>query len=134
MWALLPYAQKGKITYQNGKWKQKGGSLYLKVFAQEGLGRPDMEIKGALEDMKKFYANQLQGTALPTQAAMVFTNPKVELETTEAPVPAVKADKLKDFIRKNAKEGSKVMTPDVVKQLTTALPEFDVEVIKGDVK
>lgn len=134
VWALLPYAQKGKISYQNGKWKQKGGSLYLKMFAQEGLGRPEMEIKGALEDMKKFYTNQLQGTALPTQAALVFTNPKVELDTNEAPVPAVKAEKLKDFIRKNAKEGSKLMTPDVVKQLTTALPEYDVEVIKGDVK
>lgn len=134
VWALLPFQQKGKISYEKGRWKQRGGSIYLKIFAQEGLGRPDAEIKAALEDMQRFYTKNLEGTSLPTQAALVFTNPKVELETADAPAVAVRADKLKDFIRKNAKEGSKVMTPDVVKQLTTALPEYDVEVIKGDVK
>ncbi len=134
VWTLLPFPQKGKITYEKGRWKQKGGNVYLKIFAQEGLGRPDMEIKSALEDMQRFYVKNLDGASLPTQAALVFTNPKVELETTDAPVPAVRADKLKDFIRKNAKEGSKVTTPEVVKQFTTALPEYDVEVIKGEVK
>lgn len=134
VWALIPYAQRGKISYEKGRWKQKGGNLYLKIFAQEGLGRPDAEVKSALQDMERFYTRALNGTQLPTQAALVFTNPKAELETTEAPIQAVKADKLKDLIRKNAKEGSKIMTPDVVKQLTTALPEADVEVIKGDIK
>ncbi len=134
VWALIPYAQRGKISFEKGRWKQKGGNLYLKIFAQEGLGRPDAEVKSALQDMERFYTRELGGTQLPTQAALVFTNPKAELETAEAPITAVKADKLKDLIRKNAKEGSKVMTPDMVKQLTTALPEADVEVIKGDIK
>jgi len=134
VWALLPFAQKGKIIFEKGKWKQKGGNLYLKIFAQEGLGRPEAEIKGAMDDMQRFYVNRLEGTTLPTQAALVFTNPKVELETVDAPVPAVKAEKLKELIRKNVKDTSRTMTPELVKQLTTALPEADVEVVKADAK
>src|SRR5512133_3881549 len=30
VWVLLPYNQPGTITYEKGKYKQKGGSWYLK--------------------------------------------------------------------------------------------------------
>jgi hypothetical protein len=41
IWVLLPRNQAGEITYDETKkrWRQKGGSIYLKIFAQENLGR-----------------------------------------------------------------------------------------------
>lgn len=60
LWVLLPYYQRGMITYKKGRWRQSGGGLgyaYLKVFAQEGLGRPDLEAasesKALLDYLKK---------------------------------------------------------------------------------
>ena len=45
IWAIFPYYQRGTITYEKGRWRQKGsfGLWYLKVFAQEGLGRPERD-------------------------------------------------------------------------------------------
>jgi hypothetical protein len=39
----------------------------------------------------------------PIQAALVFTNPEVEVEVDEAPSPTMHLLQLKDFIRKKAK-------------------------------
>ena len=46
VWVLMPRHQAGRITYDENKnrWRQKGGNFYLKIFAQENLGRPDLEI------------------------------------------------------------------------------------------
>ena len=55
VWILLPYYQRGKITYYNGRWRQKGGNAYLKIFAQESLGRPEMEMAGEMDSLKAYF-------------------------------------------------------------------------------
>jgi hypothetical protein len=128
LWVLLPYNQTGVITYQKGRWKQKGGSLYLKVFAQESMGRPDMDVKSSLEDIQKFVNKELGDMEKPPiQAAVVFTNPKVEVKAPEAPIPTLEVDKLKDLIRKKVKENSKLFAPESLKVITSALPEPEKE-------
>lgn len=104
---LLPYAQQGVITYDENKqrWKQKGGNWYMKIFAQEGLGRPDLEIQSYLEDMLKFMAKELPEVDLPEpQIVMVFTDKKVSVQAENAPVSALTLDRLKEFVRKRGKE------------------------------
>lgn len=124
VWVLLPYSQKGTITYSKGRWRQKGGNLYLKVFAQEGLGRPDLDVESAVKDANRFLEAQLgEGKAPPVQPILVFTNPKVEVEAAEAPAPTLELEKLKDYLRKRIKESARVLSPEDLKVISSALPE-----------
>src|SRR3990170_5583265 len=104
VWVLLPRHQRGTISYEKGRWRQKGGNLYLKIFAQEGLGRPDLEIQGEVASVERFL-NKIfpEEEKQQVQAALVFTNDKTEVQADNAPSPTLHARKLKDFIRKTAK-------------------------------
>lgn len=107
IWILLPYYQGGVITYDETKnrWKQKGGNAYLKIFGQENLGRPDMDIKYNLDDLQRALAKAHVPADFPQpQALLVFTNKKATLETKNTPVPALPAEKIKDFFRKSIKD------------------------------
>jgi hypothetical protein len=105
VWILLPFNQKGTITYEKGRWKQKGGNLYMKVFAQEGLGRPDVELNASENELKRFLEKKLPENTVPEiQAALVFTSEKVTIATDDPPVPTLQAEKLKDFIRRMGKQ------------------------------
>lgn len=126
VWVLLPYYQRGNITYSRGRWRQQGGGLlyqYLKLFAQEGLGRPDMDLTNQINALKELLQKRLPEESLPEiQAALVFTNPKVEINIPEDEMPPAETVKLKDLkelIRKSGK--SKTISQDKVKLIQDAL-------------
>lgn len=107
IWVLFPRFQKGTITYSNGKWHQKGGNLYLKLFAQEGLGRPDLEIENEKDLTLKYLKKILPDTTIPDiHAALIFTNEKAVIDVQndqDAPAVTLHLNKLKDYLRKIAK-------------------------------
>ena len=107
IWVFLPRYQRGKITYEKGRWRQKGGGFllqYLKVFGQEGIGRPDLEIEAETESIQRYLHKRLPDTEIPPiQAALIFTDERAELEVENAPAPSLTPKKLKEFIRKTAK-------------------------------
>lgn len=108
IWALLPRHQVGTIIYENGRWKQKGGSVlqrYLRIFAQEGLGRPDLEISSEVDSVNRYLRKKIPEIEIPSaEAALVFTNERIEITADDAPTPTLPAKKLKDFIRKKSKD------------------------------
>jgi hypothetical protein len=105
IWVLMPYPHGGTITYQKNRWRQKGGNLYLKIFAQEGLGRPDLEVTSNTTDLARFFEKSSPGVEFPPiQAVLVFTNEKVTINVEESPIPTLTIKKLKEFIRKAAKD------------------------------
>jgi hypothetical protein len=124
IWILLPYYQRGTITFAKGRWQQKGGNLYLKIFAQEGLGRPDLEVSGETASLHDYLKKRLPEEEIPpVQAALVFTNPKVSIDIPEEeqpPAEAIAIKDLKELIRKSGK--GKGLTMDKVKILQNALP------------
>ncbi len=104
---LVPFNQAGTITYdQNRKrWKQTGGNAFMKIFGGESLGRPDNEIKYTLEDATRFLSKmEIDVSPYLPEPILVFTNSKATVNAEESPVAAITADKLKEFIRKKAKE------------------------------
>jgi hypothetical protein len=107
IWVLLPRNQSGLITYDETKkrWRQKGGNWYLKIFAQENLGRPDLEIGAEIDAVSSYLESRMfEDEEVPqVEVALIFTNEKVELDADNGPVPAMIDRKLKDFIRKTAK-------------------------------
>lgn len=105
VWILIPFRQGGKVSYQGKRWNQQGVNLFSRIFMQESLGRPDLEIAAQQQDLDKYLAKKLpENDTVAVQTALVFLNPKVVLETSDAPFPAIPLEKLKDFIRRRAKE------------------------------
>ena len=124
LWIFIPMHQGGKISYTNGRWKQRGGNFYLKIFAQESLGRPDLEIAAEVETMEKFLRQKLgEDSKMPDiHVALVFFNPKSEVLVDgdeEAPAYTVKADELKDLVRKKGKQKS--ISPEYARQVQDLL-------------
>jgi hypothetical protein len=121
----------GKIIYEKGRFKQKGGGFlqrYLRVFAQEGLGRPDLELEGEIDAVRRSFKKQLPDQELPgIQGVMVFTNEKADLEEIgEPPILIAPAKKLKELIRKKGKE--KPLAPLMLQEIQEVLPEVKPEV------
>ena len=109
IWVLMPRNQGGTISFSKGRYRQKGGNIYMKIFAQESLGRPDLEVQGEVEKLRNFLNKRMdEETELPPiNAALIFTNPKANIsdpeEGVEMPAEMIILDKLKDNIRKAAK-------------------------------
>ena len=123
VWVVMPYHQRGQVTYQKNRWRMSGGGLlqgYMRIFGQEGLGRPDIEIANEINSLKKFFSKHMEESEIPEiNALMVFTDDNIEIEGEGSPVPALKLKQLKDFIRQRAKE--KKLSPETLNKLKTAL-------------
>lgn len=128
VWILQPYHQRGFITYEKNRWRQKGGGLllgYLKLFAQEGLGRPDLETQADLDALRNALKKVLGEDLPPLNASLLFYDPRAEIQADDAPFPTLKLDQLKDFLRKRAKENP--LPPEQVKRILDILPKESVE-------
>ncbi len=107
-WLFFPFYQRGTITYEKGRWKQKGGGFilaYLKIFAQEGLGRPDLQVQTEMEDMQKYLAKKLpEDVVPPLKGALLFSSEQATIiDVDEAPYATIPMRKLKELIKKEAK-------------------------------
>lgn len=128
VWVIRPYYQRGTIVYEKDRWKQKGGGFllgYLKLFAQEGLGRPDLETQADLDMLRDAFKKTLGDDIPPLNASLVFYDPRAELQADEAPFPTLKIEALKEHLRKYAKANP--FPPEQVKRITAALPQESVE-------
>lgn len=108
VWVVMPYHQRGQIAFKKNRWRISGGGFlqnYMRIFGQEGLGRPDVEIDSEIKSLKKYLLKHMGESELPEiNALMVFTNEDVEVDTEDSPIPAMKLKQLKDFVRQKAKE------------------------------
>ena len=125
VWALLPYRQRGEITYTRNRWRvQNGGFLqaYMSIFGQEGIGRPDLDAEAEIKAVTKLLSQNLGENEIPAvQAALVFINDAMELRVEEAPLPALKLKQIKDFLRQKAKQ--KPMSSTQLAAVKAALPQ-----------
>jgi hypothetical protein len=108
VWVVMPYHQRGQVEYKKNRWHMRGGGFlqgYMRIFGQEGLGRPDIELDNEIKSLKKHLLKHMEESELPEiNGMMVFTNDEVEIEAEGSPIPALKLKQLKDFMRQKAKE------------------------------
>jgi hypothetical protein len=108
IWLLKPYHQRGQVVFRKNRWQMSGGGFiqsYMRIFGQESLGRPDVEIDKETGSLQKYLAKRVDGTELPEiRSVLVFTSDDVEIESEGADIPALKIKQLKDFLRQKAKE------------------------------
>jgi hypothetical protein len=123
VWIIQSYYQRGQISYKGGRWQQKGGGFwlaYMKIFGQEGLGRPDLELKADVESVTNALKKSLGDDVPPVNAALVFTDERTQVAADEAPAPTMKIKDLKEFLRKYAKANP--FPKDQIKRVTDVLP------------
>ena len=123
VWVVMPYHQRGEVSFKKNRWRMSGGGFlqgYMRIFGQEGLGRPDLEIDNEIRSLKKYLLKHMEESEIPEiNAIMIFTNDDVELDAEETPVPALKLKQLKEFIRQRAKE--KKLSAETLNKLKAAL-------------
>ena len=76
LWIPIPTIAAGEISYDN-KWRQRGGSAFMKIFGQESIGKPELEIinqEKLIIDFLKKHVNEEQ--IPPTNFVLVSMNPK----------------------------------------------------------
>ena len=108
VWVMMPYHQRGQVEFKKDRWQMRGGGFlqsYMRIFGQEGLGRPDLEINNEINSLKKHLLKDMDESEIPAiNAMMVFTNDEAVVEAEGSPFPAIKVKQLKEFIRQKAKE------------------------------
>jgi hypothetical protein len=123
IWVLLPYFQAGHIIYneERGKWQQKGGNWFLKFFGQENLGRPDQDAISGIRSIKNYVTKNAPSVDITDpNIVLVFTNNKANIDANNAPIPTLAVSKLKDFIRRQAKQ--EPAQSDLIKEIKAILP------------
>jgi hypothetical protein len=123
VWVIKPYHQRGQVTFAKNRWRMRGGGFlqnYMRIFGQEGLGRPDIEIESDIRSLKKQLSNKMEESEIPEiNALLVFTHEEAEIEAEDSPVFAMKLKQLKEFIRQKAKE--KKFPAETINKLKAAL-------------
>jgi hypothetical protein len=123
LWVIMPYHQTGKIVYERKRWRQKGGGIgqkYLRLFGQEGLGRPDLEANSEVESLERFFSKNIPDVELEKpNIVLVFVNNHAELDVDDAPILSLPVKQLKNTIRRSAK--TKPLSPELIKQVNELL-------------
>jgi hypothetical protein len=108
VWILLPYHQRGQVTFKKNRWRMSGGGFmqsYMRFFGQENIGRPDLEIESETDKLQRHFAKQMEETEIPEiKPLIIFTSDDVEINVEDTPIPAMKVKQIKEFFRQKAKE------------------------------
>jgi hypothetical protein len=124
VWVLIPYHQRGRVEYKKNRWRLSGGGFlqgYMRLFGQEGLGKPDIEADAETASVRKFVDKKFEGENVPEiKAVLVFTNDEVELDVNEAALPAMKLKQLKDFMRQESKK--RTLNSDQIERIIELFP------------
>ena len=123
IWIPLPITAGGKIFYSKGKWRQQGGNFMMKLFAQEGIGRPEVDaITGVREITRLLEAKGISNEEIPEiKTVLVTLAESVEIGDIEsAPTPIIELKKLRRFIKHHDKECKKLLAPEKLKKINDA--------------
>lgn len=123
VWVVMPYHQRGQIEFKKNRWRVRGGGFlqsYMRIFGQEGMGRPEYETENEINALKKYLVKHMDESEIPEiNPLIVFTNENVELDAGDSPIPALKLKQVKEFIRQRAKD--KKLPAETVNKLKSVL-------------
>lgn len=126
LWIIKTYHQGGRIYMDEKKnvLKQKGGGSFItKAFASEGIGNIARQSELTKEKFKAYMEKQGISPLPETNIVNVFINEDVVLDAAKYSEALLTPDKLKDFIRKTAKNTN--FPVEEVENITNKLPAPD---------
>lgn len=125
IWIILPITANGLVSYENGKWKQKGGNFLLKTLGQEGIGNPTREAEANQAELTAYLKSKgFTDEELPTiKPVLVVVMKTTQLgDVSGSPVPVISLAELKRYIRRvDREECAKPLDLDQRERLNAAL-------------
>lgn len=124
LWIPTPLAASGEIYYDK-KWKQRGGSFLMKLFGQENIGRPEMDVKSNEKEIFKFLNEYLEEEEVPpVKSILVSLHPKATIGEVEgAPTPIIEVDALRRTIRRIDRKADEEISQEVIEKINALLEE-----------
>ncbi len=101
LYVLTVKGQDGVIRYEGDRFRRSFsvGRLF-RFMGEEGLGRPFADADGQVQALQRFLDEHDAGDGVEIQSIVVFYNPRVDLQVTDAPRPVVDPKGLKRAIRR----------------------------------
>ena len=101
IWIPIPLTASGEIYY-DGKWKQRGGNFFLKLFGQETIGKPEKDIEAREKQVRQLLEENMSESDIPPiSSILVSLHPRATIgDVQDAPTPIVTVDALRRTIRK----------------------------------
>jgi hypothetical protein len=107
IWVIMPITANGLISYENGKWKQKGGNFLLKTLGQEGVGNPNREAEANTSELKAYLKTKgISDEEMPQiKPVLVVLMKTTQLgDVSGSPVPVLDLAEIKRYIRRTDRE------------------------------
>lgn len=122
LWIPIAVSASGEIYYDK-KWKQSGGNFLLKIFGQENLGRPELEVKTNEKQIREFLSDHFKEDQMPPiNSILVSMHPKATLgDVEDAPTPIVEADALRRTIRRIDRKTEEEIPQEELKKINELL-------------
>jgi len=118
IWIPVPVSVGGEIYY-DGKWRQKGGNVMLKIFGQENLSKPEKDVAAREAQIRKFLEENLGMDSIPPiNNVLVSLHPKAIIGNVEdAPTPIVEVEALRRTIRKVDRKREEEISPELLNKI-----------------
>jgi hypothetical protein len=102
-------SDRGKVTVQGDRWREPFNiGRFFTVFAREGVGNPALELEEQIRKLRALIdqAPLAKGdsAAVPIEPVAVFLNPEMQITLENPSVAVLRADQLKDYVRRRARE------------------------------
>jgi hypothetical protein len=123
---------RGRIVINGDRWREPFSlGRILTIFAREGVGHPPRELEEQEKKMRELLrgapAVRTEGRGengksladVPIDGVALFLNEQAQLEITNPTVPVLRADQLKEYVRRRAKEVR--LSATMVRELTDYL-------------
>ena len=101
--AFIVRNQAGKSAYKDGKWKRRESFLTFWMGRDEPLGNPTADATAAMTKINAMLVAKFPDLKVPVRAAIVFTNDKAVLDVEPSPIPSLRAEDLKNYLRSDNK-------------------------------
>lgn len=107
---LAVRSDKGRVRVTGDKWRERWSfTRFLTLFAREGVGHPPAELEDQARKMKEYFSKaEIPGSEnlapLTIDGAVVFLNSETFLDLQEPTVAILRADQLKDWLRRRTRE------------------------------
>jgi hypothetical protein len=100
LYSFITRDQTGKIQVNGSKWHSAFSlSRALMMFSQEGMGNPSQEAQSNAGKLADWVKAKLPDTPVNVQPAIIFLDPRAELDVTDPDVPVLDTKAVKKWLR-----------------------------------
>ncbi len=126
VWIINPYHHKGEISFdaEKSRYRQKGGAGFIgRYFGQEGLPKISREVINLKNDQIDYFSKLGIDHQNEIEVVNLFFSEEVNLLGDNFPDICVKAEKLKNIIRRQAKQN--FLSSTEILKIKEKLPEAE---------